>query len=89
MPEERTLPHKLTLSERKMLTVTGVSEVVSFDEHAVVLHTSLGVLTVHGHGLQLKMLSPEGGEVAIEGNVAAFVYEEPRRGGGFMRRLLG
>lgn len=89
MTDERILPHKLMLSERKMLTVTGVSEVVSFDENAVVLHTSLGVLTVHGQGLQLKMLSPEGGEVAIEGNVAAFLYEEPRRSGGFLRRLLG
>ena len=89
MTEERSLPHKLTLSERKLLTLTGVSEVVSFDENAVVLHTSLGRLTVHGQGLQLKMLSPEGGEVAIEGNVAAFVYEEPRRSGGFLRRMLG
>lgn len=89
MPEERSLPHKLTLGERKDLTMTGVTEVVSFDETTVVLQTSLGLLTVHGQGLQLKMLSPQGGEVAIEGTIAAFVYEEPRKGGGLLRRLLG
>ena len=88
MPEERILPHKLTLSERKHLTVTGVSEVVSFEENGVVLRTSLGLLTVHGQGMQLKMLSPDGGEVAVEGTVSAFVYEEPRRTG-MLRRLLG
>lgn len=88
MPEERILPHKLTLSERKHLTVTGVSEVISFEENGVVLRTSLGLLTVQGQGLQLKMLSPDGGEVAVEGSVSAFVYEEPRRGG-MLRRLLG
>ena len=88
MPEERNLPHKLTLSERKHLTVTGVSEVVSFEENGVVLRTSLGLLTVHGQGMQLKMLSPDGGEVAVEGTVRAFVYEEPRRTG-MLRRLLG
>ena len=89
MTEERHLPHKLTLSERKSLTMTGVTEVVSFDETAVVLRTSLGMLTVHGQGLQLKMLSPEGGEVAVEGMVAAFIYEEPRKSGGMLRRLFG
>ena len=88
MQEERILPHKLSLSERKHLTLTGVTEVVSFDETVVVLHTALGVLTVHGQGLQLKMLSPDGGEVAVEGLVSAFIYEEPRKGG-MLRRLFG
>lgn len=88
MTDERLLPHRLTLNERKNLTVTGVMEVVSFDENAVVLHTSMGVLTVHGQGLQLKMLTNDGGEMAVEGTVTAFIYEEPRRGGGFLRRMF-
>lgn len=89
MTDERLLPHKLTLNERKNLTVTGVTEVVSFDENAVVLHTSMGMLTVHGQGLQLKMLTNDGGEMAVEGTVTAFIYEEPRRSGGILRRILG
>ena len=89
MLEERILPHTLTLSERKTLTMTGVTEVVSFDEASVVLQTSLGQLTIHGQGLQLKMLSPQGGEVGIEGTIAAFLYEEPRKTGGMLRRLFG
>ena len=84
--QQPVLPHKLTLNERKQLTVTGVTEVVSFDENAVVLKTTLGLLTVHGQGLQLKNLSVEGGQVAVEGTVSAFVYEEPRGGG--LRRLF-
>lgn len=88
MTDERLLPHRLTLNERKNLTVTGVTEVVSFDENAVVLHTSMGVLTVHGQGLQLKMLTNDGGEMAVEGTVTAFIYEEPRRGS-FLRRMFG
>ena len=50
MPEEH-LPHKLQLNERKKLTMTGVTEVVSFDETAVVLQTSLGLLIVQGQQL--------------------------------------
>lgn len=85
MAESLALPHKLTLTERKSMTMTGVTEVVSFDENMVVLKTSLGLLTIHGQGLQLKNLSQEGGQVAVDGTVSAFIYEEPRSGG--LRRL--
>ena len=84
-----SLPHGLTLGERSKLTMTGVTEVVSFDELAVVLHTALGTLVVQGRDLQLKALSPDGGCVAIEGSVSALIYEEPRKPGNWLRRLLG
>ena len=90
MSEERiALPHKLTLNERKQLSMTGVSEVVSFDDTAVILHTQLGTLHIHGKDLQLKTLSLEGGQVAVEGIISALIYEEPRPGGSWLRRLFG
>ena len=85
---EEHFPHKLTLNERKNLTMTGVAEVVSFEETAVVLKTSLGTLWVQGQELKLKTLSLEGGQVAVDGNISALVYEEPRLTSGW-RRLLG
>lgn len=88
MAEESLLPHKLTLSERKTLTMTGATEVVSVDENAVVLKTSLGTLTIHGKQLQLKNLSLDGGQVAVDGVISALIYEEPRPAGG-LRRLFG
>ena len=87
--EEITMPHKLALSERKQLTMSGVSEVVSFDDSSVVLRTALGMLTVQGKDLQLKNLSLDGGQVAVEGKIASLVYEEPRQPGGMLRRLFG
>lgn len=83
------LPHKITLEQRNKLLITGVTEVVSFDDGAVALRTQLGELLVQGSGLQLKTLSEEGGQVAVEGKVTAMVYEEPRESGGWLRRLLG
>lgn len=89
MGEERMgLPHKLTLNDRKTLTMTGVTEVVSFEEDAVVLKTGLGTLIIQGRELQLKTLSLEGGQVDVAGTVSALIYEEPRRGG-WARRLFG
>lgn len=86
---EEQLPHKLTLNERKSLTMTGVTEVVSFEDTAVALRTSLGNLMVHGHGLQLKTLSLDGGQVAVEGTITALVYAEQKPSGGWLSRLFG
>lgn len=85
---EQGMPHRLTLADRTQLQLTGVSEVVSFDETVVVLKTGMGLLTVHGQGLKLKNLSLEGGQAAVEGEICALIYE-PERKGGNRRRLFG
>ena len=82
---EDQFPHKLTLQERKILTMTGVTEVISFEESLVVLNTSLGVLTVQGQELKLKTLSLEGGQVSVDGQISALTYEQPREGGLWQR----
>lgn len=89
MAEER-FDHILCLNARQQLTVSGVTEVVSFEDTSVVLNTCMGALIVQGRELQLKMLSLDGGQVAVEGHVSALIYEEPRQtGGSWLRRLLG
>lgn len=72
---------QLRLENRQKLTMTGVSEVVRFEETLVVLQTELGQLHIHGQDLQLKNLSLEGGQAAVEGNIAALIFEEPRQRG--------
>jgi len=89
MGEERMqLPHRLALNDRRQLTVTGVTEVVSFDESAVLLRTEQGTLVIHGKDLKLRQLSLEGGQMAVDGTVSALIYEEPKQGG-WLRRFLG
>ena len=85
---EREIVHSLTLDRRKSLTMTGVTEVVSFDDGFVVLRTELGMLTVQGTGLRLKTLSTDGGQMAVTGEVSSLSYEEPREGG-WLRRIFG
>lgn len=88
MDDHLQLPHKLTLNQREDLNLTGVTEVVSFDETAVILKTHLGTLHVLGDNLVLKTLSVDGGQVSVSGKIYSLVYEEPRPEG-FFRRLLG
>ena len=84
---EQHIPHNLTLTERKTMTMTGVTEVVRFDECSVVLRTALGTLLVQGQDLQLKQLTLDGGNVAVDGQISALSYEEPRQGS-WLSRLL-
>ena len=76
MAEELVFPHKLTLHERKNLSLSGVKELVHLDENQVVLHTQLGLLQVYGQDLKLKNLSPDGGQVQLNGQVDALIYED-------------
>ncbi len=76
---------RLCLEERSKLTMSGVSEVVRFEENLVVLATTLGQLHIHGQGLQLKNLSLEGGQAAVEGQISALIFEQPRDRGIFGR----
>ena len=89
MADNMALPHTLSLHSRSKLTMTGVSEIVSFDDNTVILHTAQGTLVVLGRELQLKALTPDGGNVTITGQVSALQYEEKRAAGDWLRRLLG
>lgn len=92
MPEERktmSMPHSLVLEDRKLLTVSGVSDVDSFDEETVVVFTDLGELTVRGSNLHINRLSVEVGELTVEGNIAALIYsDEMPKSGGFFSRVF-
>ena len=90
--EEKALetPHKLTLDGRALLTLTGVTEVESFDENTIVMSTVKGTLVVRGEDLHIEKLSLDGGDMKVEGSVDSLTYEDDRRGrGGLLSRLLG
>ena len=70
------MPHQLILEDRHALTVSGVSDVDSFDELTVVVYTDMGELTVKGEGLHINRLNVETGELTLEGNIESLTYAE-------------
>lgn len=70
------IPHNLVLEDRCRLTVSGVSDVDSFDEQTVVVFTQMGELTVKGTDLHINRFSLEMGELAIEGEITALTYTD-------------
>lgn len=73
--------HKIFLSERKSLELHGVSDVISFDDISVILHTSCGRMEIEGEALHISVLDLSSGEVKIEGKInGIFYYDEREKG---------
>ena len=94
MPEEKkisTMPHNLIMENRSTLTVSGVSDVDSFDEQSVVIFTDMGELTVRGSNLHINKLSLDIGELNLEGKIVSLAYsnDQPRGNtGGFFSKVF-
>jgi len=83
------MPHSVTIEDRGKMTVTGVSDVDSFDEQTMIVYTDLGELTVRGKGLHISRLNTETGELNITGTVSAIAYTDDRsKSTGFLNRLF-
>jgi len=66
----------LVLENREKLTVTGVLDVLSFDDQMVIVETELGLLTIKGEGLRINKLSIDTSEVIVEGEIYNLSYSE-------------
>ncbi len=64
----------LSLENRKKLALTGVVEVISFNEAVIMLNTNLGSMTIKGEGLRMNKLDVQNGEVMIAGTINSCVY---------------
>ena len=73
MDEKRsTSLHRLMLERQKGGTITGIREVISFDEKEILLHTEEGKLSVKGEALHVKHLDLKvGRSVWQEGSTAS------------------
>jgi len=64
----------LSLENRKRLNLSGVLEVVSFNEDIIMLNTILGSLTIKGEGLKMNKLDVQNGDVVMIGMINSFAY---------------
>ena len=68
--------HKVTMTNRKNCTLTGVNDVLSFDIHEVLLETEQGMLMIKGDDLHVSRLTLDKGEVDVDGKIDSFTYSE-------------
>ena len=89
MDEKMGLSHQIMLYNREKGNLTGILDVISFDENTIVMLTVKGTLVVRGEDLHIEKLSLDGGDLRGEGVVDSLSYEDDsRERGGFFARLL-
>ena len=69
----------LVLENRGKLSVSGVNDVLSFDDQVVMVDTELGLLTVKGENIRINKLSLDTAEVIIEGDISSLAYSQNKQ----------
>ena len=64
----------LILENRSKLSVSGVLDVLSFDDQIVIIETELGLITIKGETLRINKLSIDTSEVIVEGQIDSISY---------------
>ncbi|MDO4573481.1 MAG: sporulation protein YabP [Clostridia bacterium] len=71
----RARAHSIHIDNRMRTSITGVMDVLSFNEQEVMLMTEAGGLNIVGSGMHLSRLNLEDGQICIEGELMALDYE--------------
>lgn len=80
--------HTVIIENRSKMNLSGVLDVLSFDEQTVVLKTELGELTIKGDNLKVNSFAVETGSLLIDGNFSALAYTVSNKRN-FASRLFG
>ncbi len=93
MDEKQNIrPHACVLQNRAGASITGVREVVSFDENQIIMDTDMGLLTLKGNELHVSRLTVEKGEIDLEGRIDSMLYSSNeafrKSGQSFLKRLF-
>ena len=75
MPEERK-KHSVIMDGRKKTEITGVTDVISFDEDCIVLDTTEGAMVLRGRDLHINSIDLDKGELSADGEFAGLTYED-------------
>ena len=76
---------------RRLLDITGVKQVESFDSEEFLLETVMGFLAIKGENLQMKNFDVDKGIVSIKGKIFDLVYIDEHNGEkakGFFSKLF-
>ncbi len=87
----KTKPHNIFIESREKLNITGVLEVISFDENTIALNTELGGLILKGTNLHINKLNVDEGSLNIEGYIQTCNYTDKstsKKSGGFLSNIF-
>lgn len=86
---ENVSQHTLNLENRERLTLTGISDVDSFNEETIIAISSCGELTITGELLHIEELNVENEILTVSGKITSLTYREKFNSTSILKRLFG
>ena len=80
---------EIRMKDRDHIDITGVDEVISYDENGLSLTVCGSRLTVEGDNMRVSSLNVEEGRIVADGRIRNLSYEDaPKGGSGFLSRIF-
>ncbi len=70
------LIHSIKMDQRENIFITGVNDVISFDEESAIIDTAMDILVINGQNLHINKLNLEDGQVSMDGQISGLHYEQ-------------
>ncbi len=87
--ESRLLKNVIILENREKLSVTGVMDVLSFDEASIICECQRGALIIKGENLHVGRLDLDKGDIDVDGTITSLSYDDKSiKQGSFLGRLF-
>ena len=68
--------HTVTIENRKDMLITGVVQVVAYDEYKVILKTDYGRLIISGRNLVAGEISAKTNQLSLTGDIDVLQYQQ-------------
>ena len=89
MEDNNHIIQNVIIESRKKLNISGVKDVISFDDETVLIDTLLGRMTVKGENVKIESFNAQTGDFTATGTIHAVVYMAGENsGGGFISRIF-
>ena len=88
---KKDMPHNLILENKSKLSISGVTDVDTFDDSKIVLYTEDDSLEIEGYDLHIQKLNVSDGELIIEGDILSILYsgkDYKSKGKGLLGRMF-
>lgn len=88
MEEKIITNSNIIIENRKKFTLTGVKDVLSFDDETITAETFLGKLVIKGMNLHILNFDTSTYDLYGEGKINALVYTAQQNEGNFFTKLF-
>lgn len=88
MQEYNNKTQSLVLENRKKLSLTGVDDVLGFNEETVNVKTNMGDLVIKGSKLHISKLNLDTGDIEIEGVIDLLHYSDTKSEKSIFQRIF-